>query len=376
MKKNIAKQFEPIAVNEGELKAEKVKFESKYYLILTLNLNYCIYRTFLTKDDYITHVYNYSTKEESWSKASLETITAYKHFEYVTKDAKPEELVKKWLGMDKGGFVLNVFALQQRKKDKESWKRREKIKKKDDYVMKMFKKPPKNLNSFVDEKVFRNCNHIFFNRKLKTAYCTSCKREVEVDLKTIKNNHSTVCPYCKAIVMANTDTYSRKVYYGTAVTVSKHGKYLLIRYFDTSKNYKEDFKNPKISIFECVRSIMDIETGKTTYYEYKSTPFSFERRWRKCNEYASWYGSYSSVQYRAKKEFAIYNLNTIKCIKYVDDCFLDFMKQYEGSAWGLENFLKKYMNNDIFEKLVKVGFYELAENVNYLLATAIILLNT
>ena len=155
------------------------------------------------------------------------------------------------------------------------WKLQEKHNKEKaeiDLQMEKFGDVPKDYDRFVREKVFGEEHYIFYSTANKSAYCTSCELDFELDkekhlrhkkipiwngVDKVKHNHTVLCPYCGKYFKCKSEGMSRQSLFAVqwSVLVQKHEEDVLVRYFCHTKDFRINYRNPEITTMEKFRTV-------------------------------------------------------------------------------------------------------------------------
>ena len=191
-----------------------------------------MFRVFCQKDDYIT----LEVENGKWRTGALiylvcrdsgwrEYWWSYSQLAFASdKDAKlAESTIRKWTGNDKEYSRRTEFAVFEEYQNHIKHVRLMKKHKKEtdiiDAEMEKFGELPDDYQTFIEEKVFKDDNYIFYDTKRKRAYCTSCKHTFILENKhlrhktigimntrdEVKHNHTVVCPYCNKFLQAKSE---------------------------------------------------------------------------------------------------------------------------------------------------------------------------
>ena len=400
------KQIRAVALNckevHGVIMAQKKKVDEQETLVLNVyqvggknkkDIS-LMFRVFCQKDDYTT----LEIDNDKWRTGALLYLVCrdsgwcecwwnYSQLEFLsTKDADlVKKTLNKWLGNNDVFATRSAFEIfdkyQNYVKKVRLMKKHRKETDVIDAEMEKFEGLPEDYQQFVEERVFKDDNYIFYNTKKKRAYCTSCKCTFQLENKhlrhtigiwneqdEVKHNNTVRCPYCNKFLQAKSEGVSRQslVSVQWSVLVQSHGEELLTRYFCHTKDFRMDFYNPKITTNEGYRTVHTAE--KVTYYmwaHYKSTA---NMRWCYYRDRSSmWYPLAETVSPRTT---VLYNTNLSEmvagtCMKYsVPDIFMikvaNDQRQF-NSPWLIDNYFNSYRKYPFIEQLLKVGFYRMVK---------------
>lgn len=354
-----------------------------------------LFRVFCQKADYTT----FEVECGKWRTGALLNLVCrdsgwaeywwnYEQLEFLTDtDAKrAEDTFRKWLENKENCGERPAFTLLHRYQENVKRNRLIKKHKKEtdviDADMEKFGELPDDYQQFVEERVFKDDNYIFYDTKRKRAYCTSCKNTFLLENKhlrhetigiwnkqdEVKHNRTVRCPYCNKFLQAKSEGMSRQslVSVQWSVLVQPHGEEVLTRYFCHIKDFRTDFHNPKISTSEDYRTVHTAE--KVTDYMWANYKTTGNMRWCYYRDRGStWYPPAETV---APRTTMLYNTDLKKmvagtCMKYsVPDIFFEKVAndpRHFNSPWLIDNYFNSYRKYPFIEQLLKVGFYKMVQ---------------
>ena len=147
------------------------------------------------------------------------------------------------------------------------------------------------------------------------------------DTDQIKHNHTVQCPYCHKYLMCKSEGMGRQKLFAVqwSVLVQKHDDEVLVRYFCHTKDFRTDFRNPKIKSSERYRTVHTAEKARDFEWgRFKSTQ---EIRW--CVYKDKSYGYFTPPETVVPRSAVLYNDNLSEmvagtCMKYsAIDIYLD-----------------------------------------------------
>lgn len=400
-------QIHDIAVGNknirGVIVSQKKKVEAGETLILNVyqvsgkNKNdiSLLFRVFCQKNDYIT----FEADCNKWRTGALLYLVCrdsgryeywwnYSQLEFLTeRDAKRVECtLRKWNRNNREDGERAAFTLfDQYQKNVKNARLMKKHKKETDVIdveMEKFGDLPDDYQQFVEERVFKDDNYIFYDTKRKRAYCTSCKNNFLLENKhlrhetigiwnnrdEVKHNHTVCCPYCNKFLHAKSEGMSRQslVSVQWSVLVQPHNEEVLTRYFCHIKDFRTDFHNPKITSSESYRTVHTAE--KVTDYMWAHYKTTGDMRWCYYRDRGSmWYPPAETISPRTT---VLYNTNLQEmvagtCMKYsVPDIFFEKVAndlRHFNSPWLIDNYFNSYRKYPFIEQLLKVGFYRMVQ---------------
>ena len=351
-----------------------------------------LFRVFCQKEDYIT----LEAEGNKWRTGALLNLVcrdagwaeywwSYEQLEFLTdSDAKKaESTYRKWLNNKEDCGKRPAFTLLHRYQENIKAVRLAKKHKKEtdiiDLEMEKFGDLPGDYQNFVEEKVFKDENYIFYDTKMKRAFCTSCKKEFILENKhlrhktiavwndkdDVRHNHVVRCPYCSKYLHAKSEGMSRGNLISVAwsVLVQSSGEEVLTRYFCHTKDFRIDFHNPMITSHESYRTVHK-KSGSKDYMwaRYKNT----KMRWCYYRDRGSYW--YPPSEMVAPRSVVMYNENLSDaivgtCMQYsVPDIFINNIAndpRYFNTPWLVDNYFNSYRKYPFIEQMLKVGFYKM-----------------
>lgn len=355
-----------------------------------------LFRVFCQKNDYIT----LEAGCNKWRTGALlylicrnsgwcEYWWEYSQMEFLTeKDAKRvESTLRRWNRNNMEYVERAAFALfNQYQQNVKKVRLMKKHKKETDVIdadMDKFGELPEDYQTFIEEKVFRDENYIFYSTKKKRAFCTSCKKTFILEHKhlrhetigvwndqdDVKHNRTVRCPYCNKFLLAKSEGMGRQnlVSVEWSLLVQTHKEEVLTRYFCHTKDFWIDFRNPKITTHEGYRTVHGAD--KATDYMWASYKMTGNMRWCYYKDRgSSWAPPAETV---APRKVTIYNTNLQEtvagtCMKYsVPDIFIENVandERYFNSPWFIDNYFNSYREYPFIEQLLKVRFYRMTRD--------------
>lgn len=223
------------------------------------------FRTFLSKDDYITQ--DLSSSKTKWLTAGFINMWNFEAYEYVWDNSlhKSHYKVKAYINSREGLKILNDFFKDYRKPDDkyipwsaiyrfQEWVRENRLDKKNkkvtdliDQRMKPVKSPPKEFEDWVWEEGMSFSRYVIYKEVEKNkaeCECTHCGHIGFVDRNNIRlrNNEKGMCPFCGSKV-----TYKAKGKLATRTIDERWFMYVdptdegfLLRYFKAVRTIKNN----------------------------------------------------------------------------------------------------------------------------------------
>lgn len=365
------------------------------------------FRTFCQSDDYITQ--DLTTEKTKWKTGAINYLTGYLYWhkdngnivmasvedrKTIMKfllEFKKKHNVKDYVRYGNGDSSVTDTEVEDRIDEYQNqikeWrlqKKHQKEKDEIDHQMMKFGDLPDDYESFVRKTVFSGKNYIFYSTKKSRAYCTCCGNEFELtkekhlrhktipvwnDRDEVRHNHTVVCPYCMKIFKCKSEGMSRLSLFEVqwSVLVQKYEEEVLVRYFCHTKDFRTDYRNPKICTFEKYRTVHT--ENKVKDFEWTWFKSSNEIRW--CN-FRERYGWNTPPETEVPRSAVLYNTNLLEavsgtCMKYsAVDIYVNKILEHEryfDKPWCIDWYFNSYRKNPYLEQLLKVGFYKLAESV-------------
>ncbi len=346
-------------------------------------------RVFCTKDDYIT----YDMKSNKWKQGDLlyqlygNSGWPQYYWDCREVNTPSAELIintlQSWgITCDESNAMDCIDKYQKIIKSKRLMLKHKKETALIDTEMAKFGPLPDDYMEYVDKKLFREDNYIFYNTKKKRAFCSCCKTEFILENKYIKNkeigiwndrdkvehNRLVLCPYCNNFERAKSEGMGRDNLLSIkwSVVVDSNGDEVLTRYVRNIKSF-EDFKNPEYSSKELFRTVHSAGGSKDFMWaKFKSTS---EVRWCNYKEPNIGYWCQPTIM-NVPRQIDIYN-NNIKevvantCMRYsAVDIFIKELvsdPRHFKSPWVVDNYFNQYRKDPYLEQMLKVGFYKLTQ---------------
>lgn len=353
------------------------------------------FRTFCQMDDYITQ--DLSTDRTKWKTGAIDYLTGYLYWHrnngnIVIASVTEREAILSFLqdfrqmhGIDGQQRVIPHGAVVDSEVENrideyqgvvKGWKLQARHKKEKagiDQHMEKFGGLPADYGRFVKETVFGSENYIFYSRPKERAYCTKCGHDFELrkdglyhkkvaiwnDTDMVKHNRMVRCPYCNIFLMCKSEGMGRQNLFAIqwSVLVQKYGDEVLVRYFCHTKDFRIDFRNPRIESSERFRTVR----------RFKGTT---DLRW--CYPTNKGYGYCPPSEMAVPRSTVLYNTNLLEtvagtCMKYsAVDIYIDKVVQngrFLNKPWCIDWYFNSYRENPYLEQLLKIGFYKLAQAV-------------
>lgn len=372
-------------------------------------------RSFFAEDDYITQ--DLQSEKTVWKTGALMNVVGWywggwKKSSLTPASKKDKNTIIKWckaycdkrkkkiIGTDIEDYIDryqdDIRAIRLKKKhDKE----REFIESR----MTLFDEEPDKeaFDEWVDKEAMFFHNFIIYDWKKRWAYCTRCKHELVITEESAKvkgmefieikhhkpvHNRPYICPFCygselqrhepgkefksslaKSIGMSRSNMAEIQWVIVPAVVEDNGEKVITIRYISAMKDYRKDFRNPKISYFERYRSIHKEKESENYEWDYDQK-----------TESVCWIPEKNRPYFWNPSE-VMFPRNG--AIPYMPDplfyrdtwakycCMEQFKKMYEMetrkdvSPWFMERYLNFFRDNPYIEKVIKVGWSKLTEQI-------------
>ena len=241
-------------------------------------------RIFMTKHDYISQ--RYIDGNYQWRTGRLEVLVDYRHGYYyptvICGDLASERTIRKhfaYLGKHDWKTDDLIKEAQYRIRQKRLQKRHQTIKDRIDLRMQQIKPMPRGFQKWVDEEALYDSRYIYYRydrKPIMDGYCTCCHSEVKVERP--KHRTFSICPNCGRKIIFLAEGKAKRVRdFCNAAYLQKTLRGFIVRYFHVSKYYNEDYKNPKLHLFEYRRDFVEgLNIDLYVYDEFKQTG---EYRW-------------------------------------------------------------------------------------------------
>lgn len=364
------------------------------------------FRTFCQMDDYITQ--DLSTDRIKWKTGAIDYLTGYLYWHQnsgniVIASVTEREVILSFLqdfrqmhGIDDQQRVIPHDAavdceienrIDEYQGAIKEWKlqaRHKKEKAEIDQHMEKFGELPADYEQFVKETVFSSENYIFYSRPKERTYCTKCGHDFELrkdgmyhkkiaiwnDTDQVKHNRTVRCPYCNSFMVCKSEGMGRQNLFAIqwSVLVQKYGDEVLVRYFCHTKDFRKDFRNPRIESSERFRTIHTAE--KSIDFEWCRFKSTQDLRW--CYYTNNSYGYGQPSEMNVPRSTVLYNTDLLEtvagtCMKYsAIDIYIDKVvqnDQFLNKPWCIDWYFNSYRKNPYLEQLLKIGFYKLTQAV-------------
>ncbi len=364
------------------------------------------FRTFCQMDDYISQ--DLTTEKTKWKTGAVNYLTGYLYWHkdsgnIVIATVGEREAILGFLrdfrkehGIDDQRMTISRGAavdsevenrIDEYQDSIKEWKLQERHKREKaeiDLQLEKFGSLPADYEQFVKETVFSDENYIFYSRPKERAYCTKCGHDFELrkdglyhkkiaicnDTDQVKHNRTVRCPYCNSYLMCKSEGMGRQSLFSIewSVLVQKYKEEVLVRYFCHTKDFRIDFRNPKIESYEKFRTIHNAK--KSIDFEWCRFKSSAELRW--CYFKDRSYGYCPPSEIAVPRSTILYNTDLLEtvsgtCMKYsAVDIFVDKVvqdSQIFNKPWCIDWYFNAYREKPYLEQLLKIGFYRLTKAV-------------
>ena len=364
------------------------------------------FRTFCQMDDYITQ--DLSTDRTKWKTGAIDYLTGYLYWHrnsgnIVIASVAEREAILSFLqdfrrmhGIDDQQRAIPHGAVVDSEVENrideyqgviKEWKlqaRHKKEKAEINQHMEKFGELPADYGQFVKETVFSNENYIFYSRPKERAYCTKCGHDFELrkdglyhkkieiwnDTDQVKHNRTVRCPCCNSFLMCKSEGMGRQNLFAIqwSVLVQKYGDEVLVRYFCHTKDFRIDFRNPRIESSERFRTVHTVE--KSIDFEWCRFKSTQDLRW--CYLTNKSYGCCQPSEMNVPRSTVLYNTDLLEtvagtCMKYsAIDIYIDKVvqnDQFLNKPWCIDWYFNSYRENPYLEQFLKIGFYKLTQAV-------------
>ncbi len=359
------------------------------------------FRTFFQMEDYITQ--DLTMEKTRWKTGAISHLMGHGHWNrdggnIVFASTKEKETILGFLcgfkethdvkahgGRSGMELLCRIDECQDKIKERKLKEKHDKEKERIDSWMAKFGGVPDDYDRFVREKAFEREQYMFYNGANKSAHCTSCGMDFELDEKRhlrhktlpirndrdeVRHNHVVSCPHCGGSFQCKSEGMGRNGLFAIqwSVLVQKHGEDVLVRYFCHTKDFRGDCRDPKIVTMEKFRTIHTKEESMD--FEWCRFKRTHDLRW--CHYKEKGYGCFSPPETSVPRSAVLYNddlLETVSgtCMKYsAIDIYMD--KVAHGARklnvpWAVDWYFNQYRRTPYLEQLLKIGFYQIVEHV-------------
>lgn len=370
------------------------------------------FRTFCQPEDYITQVL--TTEEIKWKTGAINHLTGYLYWHnnggnIVVASARERKIMLEFLYEFKEKHNVKDYARfmtqDQAETDTElgnrideyqdkikEWKlkaKHDKEKSEIDLQMRKFGGVPEDYFQFIKEKVFGEENYIFYSSAKKTAHCTNCGLDFELDEEKhlrhkeipvwnskdiVKHNNYAVCPYCNKCLKCKSEGMGRKGLTAVqwSVLVQKYEEEVLVRYFCHTKDFRGNYRKPEITAVEKFRTVHTAE--KAECFDFGKFKNTLDFRWCRYSEgkYGGWC---PPAETEMPRTTVLYNKNISEaisktCMKYsavniyIDKILNNCKWRIElREPWSIDWYFNQYRKKPYLEQLLKIGFFNIVRSV-------------
>lgn len=371
------------------------------------------FRTFCQLDDYISQ--DLTTDKTKWKTGAIDYLTGYLYWyrnggNIVVASVRERKIIlgflyefkKKYNIKDYKRYMADRAVVDTELEDRideyqnkiKEWRLQAKHSKEKagiDLQMEKFGDVPEDYDRFVREKVFGEEHYIFYSTANKSAYCTSCELDFELDKDKhlrhrkipiwnnedkVKHNKSVVCPYCGKYLKCKSEGMSRQSLFAVqwSVLVQRHDEDVLVRYLCHTKDFRKNYRNPEISTMEKFRTVHTAE--KSRDFEWGRFKGTSDYRWCIFSERSIRYGGWCTpAETKLPRRAVLYNEDMTEavagtCMKYsAIDIYIDKVlnnSQWRimlDNPWSIDWYFNRYRKTPYMEQLFKIGFYNIAQDV-------------
>lgn len=161
-------------------------------------------------------------------------------------------------------------------------------------VMDQARPLPATFQAWVDRIPLANSRYVYYKRHGNKAhgYCTACGTDVIFPASQAKHNQLGICPHCHSNITFKAVGISKRIQDFVRVEYVQRvdGNSLMIREFDITKYYGEDYRHPKYSQYEGSRHIIRPNGSRKKYLPNGCT-YDWLGEWKNksdSNEYFAW----------------------------------------------------------------------------------------
>ncbi|MBD5631130.1 PcfJ domain-containing protein [Clostridium botulinum] len=323
------------------------------------------YRVFLNKQsrEYATLCFE-DNKQTKWSTGIIKNIISYRWIEEsLLINTESINCILKYLNVNDTP-LYHVYKFQHDLLNEKRIKRYSTELEYIDSYMKTVPKIPKTFYKWVDETALIDSRYIFYKYKRTTkaikGYCSHCKQEVSIT--NPKHNKKGICPCCKSsIIFKSEGKVACLQDEAVCCLIQKANQSnLVIRYFEVLKTYGANYKEPTLSIFECLRDFNDGYSVKE--FEYRNFVPTNENRWCKgirSGLYAHQYDFWNIALYTRNLD------KVLKNTKYQYSQLKSYATQKQGFKFPVYSYLYCSKKYPFIEYLWKLGLSNLIDFILY-----------
>ncbi|MBO0527044.1 hypothetical protein EXQ42_06285 [Clostridium botulinum] len=323
------------------------------------------YRVFLNKQsrEYATLCFE-DNKQTKWSTGIIKNIISYRWIEEsLLINTESINCILKYLNVNDTP-LYHVYKFQHDLLNEKRIKRYSTELEYIDSYMKTVPKIPKTFYKWVDETALIDSRYIFYKYKRTTkaikGYCSHCKQEVSIT--NPKHNKKGICPCCKSsIIFKSEGKVGCLQDEAVCCLIQKANQSnLVIRYFEVLKTYGANYKEPTLSIFECLRDFNDGYSVKE--FEYRNFVPTNENRWCKgirSGLYAHQYDFWNIALYTRNLD------KVLKNTKYQYSQLKPYATQKQGFKFPVYSYLYCSKKYPFIEYLWKLGLGNLIDFILY-----------
>lgn len=240
-----------------------------------------LYSVFATSEDFIMWEYD----KQHWSEAMLRKRGFFEsHYEWDKRERKNDAYLKReyrfdteesilcgsrffnWTGMD----TVHALARHQQFVRAAKLEISHRAKRKAiDRVMDQARPLPATFQAWVDRVPLQNSRYIYYKRQGKQArgYCTVCDADVIIPAGQARHNQPGICPHCHQKITFKATGISKHIQDFVRVEYVQRvdGNSLMIREFDITKEYGEDYRHPEYFQYEGSRHIIHPDGSREKY---------------------------------------------------------------------------------------------------------------
>ncbi|ACA57298.1 hypothetical protein FDC45_09210 [Clostridium botulinum] len=323
------------------------------------------YRVFLNKQsrEYATLFFE-DNKQTKWSTGIIKNIISYRWIEEsLLINTESINCILKYLNVNDTP-LYHVYKFQHDLLNEKRIKRYSTELEYIDSYMKTVPQIPKTFYKWVDETALIDSRYIFYKYKRTTkaikGYCSHCKQEVSIT--NPKHNKKGICPCCKSsIIFKSEGKVGCLQDEAVCCLIQKANQSnLVIRYFEVLKTYGANYKEPTLSIFECLRDFNDGYSVKE--FEYRNFVPTNENRWCKgirSGLYAHQYDFWNIALYTRNLD------KVLKNTKYQYSQLKSYATQKQGFKFPVYSYLYCSKKYPFIEYLWKLGLSNLIDFILY-----------
>lgn len=221
-----------------------------------------------------------------------------------------------------------------------------------DRIMNQARPLPATFQEWVDRVPLQKSRYIYYKRHSANAcgYCTVCGADVIIPAGQARHNQTGICPHCNQNIMFKATGISKHVRDFVRVEYVQRvdENSLMIREFDITKDYGEDYRHPEYFQYEGSRHIIHPD-GKREKYLPNGCTYDWLGDWKRKNSDEEFYAWLYTPNLHAVLNGTLWQYSGIAAYAKKTRAF--------AATWYLADSLKR----PCLEYLAKMGFSRLLD---------------